>query len=151
MFLGRHVGGRERIVAHHPHRIGGNLGLHSYFVQLAHESVEVRGIASRHVHVSARHGGGNDERARFDAVRNDAVLRAIQLADAFHAHRRRTRAFNLRSHLVEQIGEIGDFRFTRAILENRFAVRERCGHKQVFCTGYRDLVEDDLSAFQSPG
>ncbi len=62
---------------------------------------------------------GDDERAGFDAVGNDAVLRAFQFADAFDANGGRARAFDLRSHFVEQVGEVGDFGLAGAVLHER--------------------------------
>ena len=52
-------------------------------------------------------------------------------------------------HLVEQLGQIGDFRFARAILHNRFAVGERGCHQQVFCAGNGNFVEDNFRAAQT--
>ena len=57
---------------------------------------------------------GDDEGAGLDAVGNDAVLRAVQFADALDADGGSARAFDLRAHLVEQVGQVGDFGLARA-------------------------------------
>src|SRR4029077_12073286 len=94
---------------------------------------------------------GNDERSGLDAVGNDAVLRAFQLAHAFYADRGCACAFDASSHFVEKIGEVGDFGFAGAILEDGLAFRQSCGHQEIFGAGDGDLVEDDLCAFQAVG
>ena len=58
---------------------------------------------------------------------------------------------NARSHLVQQIGEVGDFRLTGAILEDGLALGESRGHQQVFGARDRDLVEANRSAFEAVG
>ena len=57
----------------------------------------------------------------------------------------------LRAHLVEQVGEVGDFGLAGAILQNGLALGEGCGHQQVFGAGDGDLVEDDFRALEAVG
>ena len=111
----------------------------------------MRGFASGNVEIASGHGAGDDERAGFDAVGNDSVLGTIQLAHAFHADGGRAGAFDLGSHFVEQIGEIGDFGLARAILQNRLAFGQCRGHQQVFGAGDGDFVEDNFRAFEAVG
>ena len=79
------------------------------------------------------------------------MLRAFQLAHAFYADRGCACAFDASSHFVEKIGEVGDFGFAGAILEDGLAFRQSCGHQEIFGAGDGDLVEDDLCAFQAVG
>ncbi len=79
---------------------------------------------------------------------NDAVLRAFQLADAFHADGWRAGTFDFCSHLVEQIGQVGHFRFASAVLQQGLAFRKRRSHQQVFGACDGDLVEHDFGALQ---
>ena len=73
------------------------------------------------------------------------MFRAVQFADAFYSDGGCAGAFDLCAHLVEQIGQIGDFGFAGAVLQDGFAFGERRGHQQVFGAGDGDLVEDDFS------
>jgi len=52
-----------------------------------------------------RYGSCDKERTRFDSIRNDAVSRPMQFADAVNRDRRRAGSQNLRAHGVEKIGE----------------------------------------------
>src|SRR2546423_659802 len=61
----------------------------------------------------------------------------------------RTSSFNVRTHLIEQRREIGNFGFSGAILHHRLAVCERGCHQQVLGTGYGDLLEDNVSALEA--
>ena len=150
-FFGGHVGGGEGIVAHDADGIGGGFGFDADFLQFAEHGAEVSGIASGDVEVAAGHGAGDEERAGFDAVGNDAVLRAFQFAYALHADGGCAGAFDFGSHFVEQGGEVGDFGFAGAVLQNGFAFGESGGHEQVFGAGDGDFVEDNFRAFEAIG
>jgi hypothetical protein len=82
---------------------------------------------------------GDEEGAGFDAVGDDAVLCAFQLAHALNADGRGAGARNasLPSCSAEG-GEVGDLRLTSAVLEDSFALGERRGHQQVFGAGDGD-------------
>ena len=73
---------------------------------------------------------------------------AVEFAHTFHTNCRSAGAFNLSAHFVEQLGQIGDFRFARAILHDSFAIGERGCHQQVFGAGDGNFVEDDFRAAQ---
>ncbi len=107
------------------------------------------GLASGDVEVSVGERTRQDKRRGLDAIRNNAVFRAMQLRDALHANRGRARTFDLRSHFVEQVGEVGDFGLARAILHDGLAVCKSCCHEQVFGSGDRDFVENNFGAFQA--
>ena len=150
-FFGGHIRGGEGIVAHHAHGVGGRLGLDSDFLEFAEDRAEVSGIASGDVEVAAGHGSGDKKCAGFDAVGNDAVLRAFQFAHAFHADGCSAGAFNLRSHFVEQGGKVGDFRLASTVMQNGLAFGESGCHEQVFGAGDGDFVENDFCTLQAIG
>jgi hypothetical protein len=75
-FFRGHVGGSERIVAHDADGIGVDLVL-TPTPSVCQAGAEVSGIASGDVEVAAGHGAGDEEGAGFNAVRDDAVLRAF--------------------------------------------------------------------------
>src|SRR5271157_412525 len=151
IFFGAHVGSGERIVSHDADRVGRGFRLDSDFVKLAEKRSKMRGIAGGDVEIASGHGGGEDESARLNAVGNDAVLGALQMADSFDANGGRAGAFDAGSHLVEQGGEVGDFRLAGAVLENGFTFRESGGHQQVFGASDGDSVEHDLGALEALG
>ena len=125
--------------------------LHADFFKFAEQGIEMSGIASGNVEIAAGHRPGDEKGSGFDAVGNDAVLRAFQFAYAFYADRGRACAFDLRSHLVKQVGQVGDFGFARAVLKNRFAFRESGGHEQIFRAGDGDLVENNFRVLEAIG
>ena len=120
-------------------------------LKFAEQRVEMGGIAAGNVEIAAGHGARDEKGSGFDAVGNDAVLRAFQFAYAFHADGRRACAFDLCSHLVEKRGEVGDFGLAGAVLQNGFAFGESGGHEQVFGAGDGDFVEDNFRAFEAIG
>src|ERR1035438_269450 len=63
----------------------------------------------------------------------------------------RAGAFDLRSHFVQKIGEVGDFGFARAVWQNGFALGESGGDEQVFGAGDGDLVENNFRALEAVG
>ncbi len=120
-------------------------GLDADLIQFAEQRAKMGGIASGDVEIAAGDGPGDDECGGFDAIGDDAVLRAFQLAHAFYTDGGGAGALDFGSHLVEQGGEIGDFGFARAVLKNGFAFGQRGGHEQVFGAGDGNFVEDDFA------
>src|SRR5438270_1537166 len=108
-------------------------------------------FAAGDVEVASSHGAGNDEGASLDAIWDDSMLGTIQLGDTLHADGGRTSAFDAGSHFVEQIGEVGDFRLARAVLQNRLTFGQGGSHQQIFGSGYCDFVEGNFSAFEAGG
>ena len=119
--------------------------------ELGDDGAEVRGVAAVDVEVAAGDGAGDEEGAGLDAVGVDAVARAVEFGDALDADGAGAGAFDLRAHGVEEGGEVGDFGFAGAVLEEGFAVGEGGGHEEVFGAGDGDLVEDDVRAFEAVG
>src|SRR5436853_5243034 len=79
------------------------------------------------------------------------MLGSVQLFYALHADGGSARDFNLRAHLVQEIGKITDFRLAGAVLQNGFALGQSCGHEQIFSTCNCDFVKDNFGAFQPLG
>ena len=80
-----------------------------------------------------------------------ASMRSGMTSCSAPCNRSGTRSFDLCTHLVEQVGEVGHFRFTRTVLQDRFSLGESGGHEQVFGPSHRDFVEDNLRALESVG
>ena len=79
------------------------------------------------------------------------MTRAVQLVDAADANRMRSRAFNLRAHLVQQRRQIDHLGLARAVLQDRLAFGQRGGHQQIFGAGDGDLLEDNSRALEALG
>src|SRR3954463_15208557 len=97
------------------------------------------GLAAGDGEIASGDSPGDDERSRFDAVRNDAVLSAAELGDTMNGDGGSSGAADLRAHLIEEVGKIGDFGFTRAVFHHGLAFGKRGGHHEVFSTGDGDL------------
>ena len=78
-------------------------------------------------------------------------LAPFNFAHTLNANRRRAGAFDLRSHFVQEVGEVGDFGFAGAVLQDGLAVGESCGHEQVFGACDGDSVENDFRTFEASG
>ena len=73
----------------------------------------------------------DEERAGLDSIGNDVVFGAMQLGHAFDDQTSRASALDLRAHLVEEIGEIDDFRFGGGAFDHRGAFGENGRHEDV--------------------
>src|SRR5437588_374001 len=109
---------------------------------------EARGIASGDVEVAAGEGSGEDEGSGFDSVGDDAVPGAMELSDALYSNGGCAGALDFCAHGVQQRRQVGDFRFTGAVLHDGFAIGKRGGHQQVLSAGDGDFVEEDFGAFE---
>src|SRR6202035_654626 len=69
--------------------------------------------------------------------------------DTFDADGGGAGAFDVRSHFVEESGEVGDFGFAGGGLQNGFTFSESGGHKQVCGSGNGDFVEDNFRSFEA--
>ena len=126
--LGLHVGGETRVLlgghitrAQLVSRLDGKCvaavraffgianHLHAHLIQLGEDGSEVLRVAAFHREFAARDRRRRQERSRFDAVRNNAVLGAVQPADAVDGDPVGPRALDTRAHLVEQIREVLHF------------------------------------------
>ena len=109
------------------------------------------GSAPSSMHVAAGHGRGHGVGAGLDAVgqhamawrRSSRATPSISIADW-------PAPLILRAHLDQQIGEIGDFRLARGILDHVSALGERRGHQRDMGAADRDLRKIDLAAAAGP-
>ena len=107
MFFGGHVGCLQRVVPHNSNAVFGHLGLHSGLLEFLEQSIRCAGshpAMFRSPPVMAP----DDEGACLNAIWNDAVLGAYQLADSLHTYFRGSGTFNSRAHFVEKVGKILD-------------------------------------------
>ena len=109
------------------------------FLHFLDDRAQVMRLAMRQQQLSSGDCARHQEGAGFDAVGNDRVRRAVQPFHALHANRRRAVAFDFRAHLDQQFGEIGNFRFERAVFENRLALGQHRSSEDVFRPRNRDL------------
>src|ERR1700674_3670074 len=108
-------------------------------------------IATGEVEGSAGESAGHDEGCGLDAVRNNAVAGAVQFRDTFNSDGRSARAFDVRAHFVQQVGEVGDLGLAGAVQHHGFTVGESRRHQQVFGASYGDLVENNFATMQPFG
>ncbi len=92
---------------------------------------EMRWVDPAQLYLLARNGARDEEGARFDAIRNDAVLRAVQFLHPFDDDAAGAGAFDFGAHLVEEIGEIDDLGFRGGAIDDRRAFGEDRGHHHV--------------------
>jgi len=74
---------------------------------------------------------GHKVGARFDPVSDNGVFAALQASDALDTNLVGAGAFDPRTHHVEAIGEIDDFRLARHVLQNCVALRQYSGEHRV--------------------
>jgi hypothetical protein len=76
-------------------------------------------------------GSGNKEGARFNSVRQDRVLAAIQFGDPLNFEVMAADSMNLRAHLHEHVAQIDHFRLAGGALDTGCARCEDGGHDHV--------------------
>src|SRR3954467_4403599 len=75
--------------------------------------------------------GGDEESAGLDAIRDDAMLAAGELLDAFDLDLGRAVALDLGAHLVEHFSTIDDFRLAGGADDRRVTLCKRRGAHDV--------------------
>ena len=97
---------------------------------------------------TAGDGCGDEVGAGFDAVGQGRVARRFERAHAFDGECRRADAADFRSHGVQAVGKVADFRLTGGGVKDGGAFGEYGGHQQVFGTGDGGDVHDEAGAAQ---
>src|SRR3546814_9044503 len=64
------------------------------------------------------HRRGHEEGAGLDAIGDDAVAAAVQALDAVHDDASGTRAFDVRTHLDQAVGQVDDLRLPCRVLRS---------------------------------
>lgn len=127
VWLGRHFHGIQAARAVNEDGAVLALDANADFIETIGDGNEVIQITVFELEFSIGDGSGEDECAAFDAVRYNAVLGADEFIDAFYADFGGAVAFDVRAHLNEQLGAVGNFGLARSADEDGFALRERCG------------------------
>ena len=102
-------------------------------------------------HVAAGHGRANHKGARFDAVGNDRMRRAVQLLDTFDADDVRAGAADIGPHAVQIRRQVDDFRLFRRVFQDGLAFSQRSGHENVFRRADAGEIEVNLRPLQAVG
>src|SRR5690349_11731067 len=108
-------------------------------------------ITAGHGDVAAGHCRSDNECARLDPVRNDAVASAMQALNSLDPYGRGSSALDVGAHLDQQRGQVADLGFASTVLHEGLAVGESGRHQQVLGTGNGNFVEDDVPAAEPVG
>ena len=119
--------------------------------ELVDDAADVLGDDAADEEIAGRQGPGHEKRARLDPVGDDGVDRPAELLDAVDAGRVLVGPIDLRAHLVEENGQVGDFGLAGAVLEHGLALGQSGGHEQVLRARDRLLLEFDLGAAEAVG
>src|SRR5258708_13064506 len=109
----------------------------------------MRWIAVGKLEIAAGQDGGNYKSARFNAIRNDAVPRAVKLLDAMDPDGMCACAFDFCPHFGEQGSQVRNLGFASTVFHDGLALGQSSGHHQVFSAGDGDLVKNNMTAVQS--
>ena len=91
-------------------------------------------------------GGGAEERACFNAVRDGDTCTRAEGFDALDGEGARTAALNFSAHAGEEVDEVIDFGFEGGILQDAHALGKCCCHQDVDCCTDARNREVEVSA-----
>ena len=100
-------------------------------------------------HVAAGHRRRHGIGAGLDAVGQHAVVGPAKLRHALNHDARGARAGDLGAHLVEAIGDVGDLRLARGVLDHARAARQRRRHQRGVGAPDRHLGKFDLATLEA--
>src|SRR5262249_52329155 len=149
IFFGGNVGGIQQVAVGDAQGVGGRGDAYTALLQFLDQCAEMRGIAVGQRQIAAGQHRRNHKRARFDAVRNDAMPGAVQLVNALNPYGVRACALDFGAHLGQERRQIHDLRLARAVFHDGFTLGEGGGHHQVFCSSNGDLVKSNVPAVQA--
>src|SRR3546814_9362797 len=73
----------------------------------------------------------HEEGAGLDAIGDDAMAAAVQALDAVYDDAPGTRAFDVRTHLDQAVGQVDDLRLSCRVLDHGGAVGQGSSHQHV--------------------
>ena len=120
--------------------------LHAHFAQFVQRGVHDARVNVGQANFAAGRGHRTQEGARFNTVGHNLVRYAVQALHAVNHQAMRADAADARAHFDQHIGQIGDFRLTRGVFQNRLSVRQHRRHQQVFRPRDRNHVGGDACA-----
>ncbi len=124
------------------------LDLHSRLSQLPEKGVELPRHPLEYLHLPLRDGGGDGEGAGLDAVGDDAIGDAVQLAYAVDLDSVGAGAGDLGAHLVEHLRQAGDLRLGGRIHQGGVALGQGGGEHQVLGADDAWVVEEYAAAVE---
>ncbi len=119
------------------------------FLQFADYGFEVSGSDFVEADLAAGHCRSNEIGTRLDAIRNHRVVCAAQAGNPLDPDGTGSGAADAGAHRIQEIREIDDLRFAGGILQQGFALGERCRHHQVLGARNRHGIEHDMGAAQA--
>ena len=158
--LGLHVGGEGRVrrgadaYGSQPRRrleanriaLGDNVAAAVH--QLVDHGIEPGRRGTRQAHLATRGGRGAKIGAGLDAVRHDAMRRAVQGSHALNPDHVAAGTRNACAHGDQAIGQVDYFRLARRVLDHRFALSQAGGHHQVFGAGHGHHIGEQAGPLQ---
>ncbi|MNT30693.1 hypothetical protein D3C72_1665010 [compost metagenome] len=79
------------------------------------------------------------------------MARAMQAVHALHHQAVSADAIDLRTHLHQQVGQVGHLGLARGVLQHGLALGQRGGHQQILGAGHGDHVRHHARALQTAG
>src|SRR5215210_3239149 len=147
--------GKGRVATSTPHpdagRARGGVYMHAHLPQLLELHLQVLGEGVGDRDVSAGRRRGHKEGTRFDAVWHHRPPGGVKFRNAFYHDAAGAGALDARAHRVEEAGEGGDLRLSRAVLYNGDPISEHGGHHNVLRGADARILEVDLGRAQPVG
>ena len=116
---------------------------HTAFPQLGDNRLQMIRYSIRNPHVASGNGSCKHKGSCFDPVRNHSVLRTAQMLHAFDFNGIGTGTLDLRSHLVQKIGQVYNFRLLCGILDIGDTFCQDCRHHDVLRRTHTREVQID--------
>ena len=115
----------------HPHSVGTPLHHRARFLQLGQQRADVLGDHLFNQHVASGRRGRQQVRAGLQAIGNNRIGRAVQVADPLDRDVVRAGALDARAHQVQKHGRVDHLRLTRGVVQDGRAAGRARGEHQV--------------------
>ncbi len=134
----------QRFRRHHAHGVVRLLDLTANLQKLCTDGLQMLRNYVFYRHVALRYRRRKHKGACLDLVRNNAILRPVQLRHALDTDHIRTRALDIRAHAVQKVRQINDMRLLRRILNHGGTLRHHCRHHHVHGRTHSHHIHIDM-------
>ena len=120
----------------------------AHFQQLRRQRFHMRRNAAGQFHVAVRRRRRNHQRPRLNLVRDDGVVRAVEIVAPEDTDDIRARALDARAHRVQEVRQIHNMRLLGGVVDDGRTVRLGCGKHHVNRRADRYAVKNNVRARQ---
>ena len=123
-----------------------HLNCRTAFYDFVQHRTQMVGNTVGYTNGTSGNSAGKEIAPSFNAVRNDGMVRPMQMLNTGNTNHSGTCTTYIGPHRIEEVCQVNNFRFFRCVFNHRHTFCKACCHHQVFgCPNTRHAQEDTIA------